>query len=143
MTTTSKIIFSCAIVFTLAFTSCKAKKPSEPPAPTPSVSGTWQGSGVKSGIKFTVTVNLAQADGDTVITGDGNIAALIVTVPFTVTGGNNYPDVRMTFTSHDPNFGSGIYVGKFDALSDNAINGAATVPAFGITNEPLRIERTK
>lgn len=143
MTTTIKKICCCAIVLALAFASCKTKKPAEPPEPTPSVTGTWQGSGVKSGVKFTVTVNLAQADGDTAITGDGNIVALIVTVPFTVAGGNNYPDVRMTFTNPDPNFGSGVYVGKFDVLSDNAINGVATVPAFGIANEPLRIERIK
>lgn len=131
-----------AAIFSVALFSCK-DKPTPPPAPTPNVTGTWQGSGIKSGIKFTVTVNLSQADGDTAIAGDGNIAALIVTVPFTVIGGNVYPDVRMTFTSSDQNFGSGVYAGKFDPLNDNAINGAATVPTFGITNEPLRIERIK
>jgi len=133
---------SLSLIFAVAFflLSCK-DTPVNPPIPTSNISGTWQGTGVKSGIKFTVTVDLMQTDNDTTITGSGNISALIVTIPFFVTGGNVYPDVRMTFNNPDPAFGSGVYVGKFDSENDNIINGVATVPAFGIADEPLKMER--
>lgn len=111
--------------------------------PKPNISGLWEGKGSKNGINYTVTVNLSQMEGDTLVTGSGEIAALIVKITFSVAGGNNYPDVRLTFTNPDPNFGTGSYVGKFDASNDNKINGAATVPAFGIANETLNIIRTK
>jgi len=129
------IFIAIALLF-----SCK-DKPTEPPEPTPNITGKWQGSGTKSGISYTVTVDLVQSDGDTVVSGSGEISALIIKVPFTVSGGNVYPDVRLTFTNPDPNFGTGTYVGKFESGNDNIINGAATVPAFSIVNEPLKMER--
>lgn len=137
-----KIMRYLFLIAILLVFSCK-DKPTDPPMPKPNISGLWEGKGSKNGINYTVTVNLSQMEGDTLVTGSGEIAALIVKITFSVAGGNNYPDVRLTFTNPDPNFGTGSYVGKFDASNDNKINGAATVPAFGIANETLNIIRTK
>lgn len=126
----------------LALSACN-DKPTEPPIPKPNVTGTWQGKGTKSGIPYTVTATLAQAEGDTAVSGNGDIAALFAKVSFSVTGANAYPDVRLTFTSSDPSFGTGSYAGKFAADNDNRIDGAATVPAFGIRDEALAMERIK
>lgn len=134
----TKIVIAASIAL---MASCKDNPPTEPPAPTPNISGTWRGSGTKSGISYTITATLKQIENDTTITGAGEIAALIVTIPFSVTGANHYPDVQMMFTNPDSNFGTGTYHGTFDAGNDNAISGAATVPAFGIADEPLKLER--
>lgn len=124
----------------MIFTACKDKPPTKPSEPMPNISGTWQGTGTKSGITYYISVTLTQAIDDTTITGQGVIDALLVKIPFTITGANQYPNVRMTFTNPDPNFGTGSYLGAFD-VSNNVINGVATVPAFAIVNEPLKIER--
>lgn len=122
--------------------SCKDKQPT-PPTPMPNITGTWKGSGTKSGIPYTVTMNLTQSVNDTSIIGNGNIAVPLTTIPFSVTGANNYPDVELMFVNPSPNFGTGTYAGRFDPSDDNTINGLATVPAFNISNEPLRIKRTQ
>lgn len=130
------------LVLLFAVTACK-KKPTEPPMPKPNITGTWEGKGTKSGVDYRVVVDLKQDDGDTTVTGSGVISALFLVIDFSVKGANVYPDVRLTFTNPSPSFGTGTYAGKFDAANDNAINGAATVPLFGITNEPLMIARIK
>jgi len=130
------------LISILLIFSCK-DKPIEPPMLKPNVSGTWEGKGSKNGINYTVTVNLSQTEGDTAVIGSGDISALFVKIPFSVAGVNVYPDVRLIFTNPDPNFGTGNYIGKFDSANENKINGAATVPTFGITNEPLNIDRIK
>lgn len=137
-----KIMRYLFLISILLIFSCK-DKPIEPPMPKPNISGTWEGKGSKSGINYTVTVVLSQAEGDTAVIGSGDISALFVKIPFSVAGVNVYPDVRLIFTNPDPNFGTGNYVGKFDSANENKINGAATVPAFGIANEPLNIDRIK
>lgn len=130
------------LIILLLFGACK-DKPTEPPMPKPDISGTWEGKGSKSGINYTITVILSQTEGDTAVTGSGDISALFVKIPFSVAGVNVYPNVRLVFTNPDPNFGTGNYIGKFDSANENKINGAATVPAFGITNESLNIDRIK
>lgn len=134
-----KIIF-ISILF--LFFACK-EKPIDPPPAKPDISGTWEGKGSKSGINYTVTVTLTQTANDTAVTGSGDITALFIKIPFSVTGGNDYPRVNLTFTNPDPNFGTGKYIGKFNATDDNKIDGFATVPSFGINNEPLNIVRMK
>lgn len=121
-------------------TACH-KKPTEPPPPPPSptMNGTWQGSGMKSGIAYTITTDLAQQD-STVI-GTGNIATIFLTVPFTVSGKNVYPNVSLSMANADSTF-TGTYIGAFSVSDDNTIDGEATVPAFQIIVEPLQIKRT-
>jgi hypothetical protein len=127
----------------IALSACR-KKPTEPPPPSPTINGTWQGSGTKivNGIRidYTITADLAQQD--TTITGTGNIATIFLTVPFTVSGKNIYPNVSLFMANTDSTF-TGTYIGAFMKGDDNTIDGAATVPAFQIVGEPLTIKRIK
>lgn len=133
----ARAIFLAAIILLAA---CK-DKPTQPP-PSPNISGTWKGSGSKSGIAYTVTANLTQADGGTDVTGSGEISALLTSITFSVSGYNHYPDIGLTFSNPNPQIGNGTYIGKFSKNDNNTIDGSATVPSFGIVGELLQMKRT-
>jgi hypothetical protein len=130
------------LLIAVQVSSCK-KQPSDPPPPTPNISGKWIGSGIKSGISYTVTANLNQAQSSSNVTGDGEIKALFTTITFAVNGTNNYPDVYLEFSNPNPQIGSGYYEGKFDSANNNRIDGKATVPSFGLIGESLTMLRTQ
>jgi hypothetical protein len=114
------------------------KKPTEPPEPSPVIDGIWQGSGIKSGFQYTITVDLFETN--TAVVGMGSIAVLITKVDFTVSGSNVYPKVSLNMANQDSSF-TGTFIGEFDSNDNNTINGKASVPAFQIVDEPLSIKR--
>lgn len=118
--------------------SCKDKPTEPPPPPTPDMVGIWQGSGTKNGIAYTITVNLTEAN--KVVSGSGNIKTIFTTINFTVVGANVYPDVAFTFANADSTL-TGAFAGVFNDTDDNIVDGAASVPAFSIVDEPLTIKR--
>lgn len=132
-----------AVILLLHSCARKPTEPLPPEKPKPNITGTWQGYGSKYGISYIVTATLRQEVSDTVVSGTGNIQALFVKIDFSVSGTNIYPDVRLTFENPDPNFGKGTYVGKFKQDDDNWMDGFASVPSFGLKDEPLIMKRTK
>jgi len=116
------------------------KNPSEPipPVSSPTIDGTWQGSGIKNGFQYTITADLFQTD--TSVAGSGNIAVLFASVDFTAKGSNIYPKVVLNMANADSSF-IGTFDGEFDQQNDNKITGRASVPAFSIVGDSLTIKR--
>lgn len=125
----------------LIVTACH-KKPTEPipPVPSPVVTGTWSGSGIKNNIQYTILVDLSENNKQVI--GSGSISAAFITISYTVAGSNEYPKVSLNMANSDSSF-TGNFIGEFVKDNDNKMVGLVDVPAFQIEDEPLTMNRIK